>query len=255
MTTHTYESFLDLARESKWTRKQTRNELYKLNCPELWERRDELMAALGFATTDQTAAAQQVELAKQREADEAARQAAAEREEAERVAREADEAQAKVDAELARIAALEAITDGAVIWCDACENTETRVVNGYGRHAKFDNGGYRAGLLISTEAGQVEEVYYNRQCPDQFAAECWSVLKAVEFASERGLKTCVIRNDRIGGFDSLSEKKQKKGGKAATYLAVAARIARDAGLAVTFDRCTSEENLADAVCRRPGKVR
>jgi hypothetical protein len=248
---HTFESFLTLARESKWSRKQMRSELFALNSPELWARRDELMAALGFATTDQTPAAQQAAAEESKKQFEAQAQAAAERREAERVAREADEAQARVDAEAARLAALEAIIDGAVIYCDGAENTVTRVVNSHGRQQKFDNGGYRAGLKI----GDYEVVFFNTKCPDQFAAECWSVLKAVEFATERGLKSCTIRNDRIGAFDAMNEKNMRKGGKAATYLKVAARIAAEHGLAVTFDPCTSAENLADAVVRRPGRAR
>lgn len=209
------------------------------------------MTALGFATTDQTAPAQQAETEEQRKQAQAQEQALREKQEAERIALEADEAQARVDAEAKRLAALEAITDGAVIFCDGCENTVVRVVNSYGRQQKFDNGGYRAGL----KCGAFEAVYYNTQCPDQFAAECWSVLKAVEFAAERGLKSCTVRNDRIGGFEACNEKKQRRGYVGAKYLSVAQKIAREHGLAVTFDPCSCEDNQADAVVRRPGKVR
>ncbi|MDQ3288928.1 MAG: hypothetical protein M3Q42_11860 [Pseudomonadota bacterium] len=248
--THTFESFLSLAQESKWSRKQTRGELFKLNDETLWARRDELMQALGFATTDQAAATQQAAAEESKQQAEAQAQAAREQWKAQQVAREADQAQARLDEAAARLAALEAIADGAVLWCDGCENTVTRVINAYGRQAKYDNGGYRAGLLIETAAGKVEAVFTNTQCPDQFAAECWSVLKAIEFAAERGLKSCTVRNDRIGGFKATA----KKNYKGTTYLQVAAKIAREAGLEVTFDQCRSAENLADAVCRRPGKA-
>lgn len=246
----TFESVLESARQNKWSRKQTRSELYKLNCPELWARRDELMAALGFATTDQTAVAQQA--AAEQSKQEAARQVeeTKARMEATRLAAEEVARQEREAAAARQAAALAAITDGAEIWCDACENTVVRVVNSYGRQSTFDNGGYRAGIKI----GDYEAVFYNRQCPDQFAAECWSVLKAVEVAAERGLKLCTVRNDRIGGFEACNGKSIKRGYIGAKYLYVASKIASENGIAVNFEPCSSADNLADAVCRRPGKV-
>ncbi|MGH9931019.1 MAG: hypothetical protein ACREA9_17565 [Pyrinomonadaceae bacterium] len=227
----TFQAVLAAARENKWTRKQTRGELYILNCPELWARRDELMTALGFATTDQTATDQQAA--------------------ADNAAREAGEQQEREAAAAKREAALAAITDGAIIFCDSAENTVVKVVNSYGRQAKFDNGGYRAGLKV----GDFEAVFYNGQCPDQFAGECWAVLKAVEFAKERGLKSCTVRNDRIGGFGACNGKSIKRGYIGAKYLYVAKKIAEEHGIAVQFDLCTSDTNEADRVARKPGRVR
>lgn len=143
----------------------------------------------------------------------------------------------------------ESIRDGAVIWCDAAPNTVNRVVNGYGKQAKFDNGGYRAGVLVETPDGDHCERFINRSCPDQFAAECWSVLKAVELAKECELQSVTIRNDRISSFTAVSQKKSRKGYIGSKYLYVAKRIAEAADLDVTFDRCTGAENRADRVSR------
>lgn len=129
-----------------------------------------------------------------------------------------------------------------IIWCDAAPNTVTKVVNGYGKQVKYNNGGYRAGIKCDA----AEEVFVNRQCPDQFAAECWSVLKAVEFAVEHCIAECVIRNDRIGGFDAT----KKRGYIGAKYLWVAQKLASENNIQLEFDRCTGAENLADPVSRR-----
>ena len=133
------------------------------------------------------------------------------------------------------------LADGAVIWCDAAENTVTRVINSYGKQRKFDNGGHRIGL----KSGDLEERHYNTQCPDQFAGECFAVLKAVELAVKHGLKAVTIRNDRIGGFEAST----KRGYKGATYLWVAKKLATESGMVVSFDLCSGAENLADRVSR------
>ncbi len=98
------EQFIEVARAAAWSRNRTRSELYKLNQPELWARRDEVLASLGFATTAETAAAKQAaqkEAALRRSAiedQEAAKRAEAAktarlREQAEREQREAAEAE------------------------------------------------------------------------------------------------------------------------------------------------------------------
>ena len=153
--------------------------------------------------------------------------------------------QARREREAQRAAAKAAIARGAVIWCDAAENTVTRVVNAYGRKAKFHNGGYRVGLLAETDAGEYEAREYNSRCPDQFAAECYAVLKAVELAADAGAATVTVRNDRIGGFEAST----KRGYIGAKYLWVAAKLASDNDLTVTFDRCSGAENRADRVSR------
>jgi len=156
--------------------------------------------------------------------------------------------QERRDREARRAAAKAAIARGAVIWCDAAENTVTRVVNGRGRKAKFHNGGYRVGLLAETDAGEYEAREYNTRCPDQFAAECYAVLKAVELAAECSAAAVTIRNDRINGFNAST----KRGYIGAKYLWIASKLAKDNDLSVTFDGCTSEENRADRISRTEG---
>lgn len=130
------------------------------------------------------------------------------------------------------------------IYCDSAENTFRKVVNTYGKIKKFDNGGYRVGLYVEGEP-PVKEQHLNRQCPDQFAGECFSVLKSVEYAVKVGAKNVVIRNDRIESFTATT----KRGYKGSTYLWLAQKMANESGLTVEFDPCTSETNLADAVAR------
>jgi hypothetical protein len=158
-----------------------------------------------------------------------------------KLARERKEQEEKALVEKVRLAALR-LADGDVIWCDSAENTVVRVVNSYGRQKKFDNGGYRVGL----KCGEIERVFFNSQCPDQFAGECYSVLKSVELAAEHGCKSVTIRNDRIGGFEATT----KRGYIGAKYLWVAKKIAIERGVTVNFNLCSSAENLADAVARQ-----
>jgi hypothetical protein len=167
------------------------------------------------------------------------------------MAQEAADRKAHEDAAARLAAAKAAIADGAVIWCDAAQNTVRKTVNSYGRVAKFDNGGCRVGIVVDTPAGRFTARHFNTKCYsektgayDQFAAECFAVLKAVELAAECGLKRCVIRNDRIGGF--AATEKRNLGGK---YLYVATKIASENGLTVEFDKCSGEENIADCISR------
>ena len=227
-TQTSYEEIRDRAKSEGWNNRKVKDALYAAGMP---ERRDELLAELGRsrgpAVTEPVAQPAAIPSAV-----------------AESMARHAEEQRAKAaaaQAELERLAALR-LEDGDVLFCDAAPNTVTRVVNGYGRKEKFDNGGFRIGL----KCGEIERVAYNTQCPDQFAGECYAVLKAVELAAEYGLKKVTIRNDRIGSFTSTT----KRGYAGSKYLWVAQKIATEAGLAVTFDPCSSEENLADCVSRR-----
>ena len=132
------------------------------------------------------------------------------------------------------------------IYCDAAPNTVKRVVNGYGRQVKFDNGGFRIGVIAE---GKAEAVYYNTVCPDQFAGECYSVLTAIDFAKKLGLTTITIRNDRIGSFFAT----RKKGYVGTKYLYVARKLAEEAGIEVEFDPCSSATNKADRLSRSDRK--
>lgn len=115
----TFDQLAEVAKNEGWTRKQVRRAMHAENDPALWARRDEMMAVLGLATTEQTAVAAQAAESVQRaaaQAAEAARQAAAEtaarqRRLAEQVQREQAEAKA---AELAEYQAAERTALAAV---------------------------------------------------------------------------------------------------------------------------------------------
>ena len=225
-----------------------KDELFSAN---LSARKEEMLRELGLAKgADGQSLAALTEAEKAaREAKEAAkaeqnrivaeRQAKAAEKAAERIAREKAAEEAKA-AQL--IAAKAAITNGAVIWCDAADNKNGRYHNGC-----------RIGLRVDTEAGRFTAQHYNTKtfsektgAYDQFAAECYGVLKAVELAIECKLTTCVIRNDRIGGFEAST----RRGYIGAKYLWVAQKMAVENNLEVEFDRCTGDENLADYVSRK-----
>jgi hypothetical protein len=134
----------------------------------------------------------------------------------------------------------------AIIWADAHENTVKKVVNQFGKKMTFNNGGYRIGVLVEKEDEKKEFVFYNRLCPDQFAGECYSILKAVEVAKEMGLKKVLIRNDRIDSFDASV----KCGYIGAKYLYVARKISEEGKICVEFKRCSRIGNKADRLSRR-----
>jgi len=216
------QQIIETAKSEKWKRKQVKQVCYSHKVPV--EEREEIYAALGFAptttttTTATTEATSKVEVAKP-------------------VPPQLLTAIVEPEPVL--------LEDGAVIWCDAAENTVIKVVNCYGRQRKLDNGGYRVGLYVGRLCGNVVERHYNTKCPDQFAGECWAILKAVELAIRNGIKSCVIRNDRVGGFGAT----KKKGYIGTKYLYVAKKMADENGLAVEFNLCSSAENLADRVSR------
>lgn len=193
------------------------------------------------------------EIAAKQAAEEAAAQARQEQLARETEARAEADKKAREEAAAQQVAAKAAIADGAVIWCDAAQNMVEKVVNRFGRKVKRDNGGCRTGLLVETPAGVYDQVDFNTKtyhdktgAYDQFAAECYAVLKAVELAVDCGLTNCTVRNDRIGGFKAST----KRGYIGAKYLFVASKIAVDNVLTVTFDRCEGSENRADKVSRR-----
>ena len=128
-----------------------------------------------------------------------------------------------------------------VIFCDAAPNRVERIVNANGKKMEFDNPGWRVGL----KSGEYEERFYNTKCPDQFAGECFAVLKAVEKVAEIGLDSVTVRNDRITSFSAST----KRGYAGAKYLYVAKKIAEEAGLDVDFEYVPGEENPADIVSR------
>lgn len=242
----TIEEITEQARRQELSNKKIRSLLFhsgydhKIEFPAI---RD----ALGREKGDSGEANRQAKLEAEAKAAEA-RKAREEQLAKERAEKEAAEKKAREKAAAERAKAKAAIANGAVIWCDAAENTVTRVVNRFGRKAKFDNGGYRIGLLAETDQGLYEERAYNTRCPDQFAGECYAVLKAVELATECGAKSVTIRNDRIGGFQAST----KRGYIGAKYLWIASKMAEENELVVIFDLCSSKENRADHVSRTEG---
>lgn len=135
------------------------------------------------------------------------------------------------------------------IFCDAAQNTKRVKVNSYGKLRKFHNGGHRVGIVVVNEDGErvAEAVYHNTKTPDndQFAGECWSVLKAIEVAKELSLDSVTICNDRVGGFEAST----KRGYIGAKYLWIAKKIATENKINVSFDQVKGNENVADAVSR------
>lgn len=142
-----------------------------------------------------------------------------------------------------------------IIYCDAAPNTVKKQIGSHGKMVKFDNGGYRIGVYDETAAQAI--IHYNTRCPDQFAGECFSVLRAIEYAKDAGLDSITVRNDRIGGFDAVSKKKARQGYIGGQYLWIASKIAKESNIEVTFEWVSSGENKADCYSRdqaRPGNT-
>ena len=110
--------------------------------------------------------------------------------------------------------------------------------------------GYRDGCRVGVLCGGAEKSFSNSQCFsartgnfDQYAAECWAVLKAVEWAATLGPKAILLRNSLIGSFRAT----RRFGYRGEKYLWIASRIAVEKGIDVQFERCRGDENLAAAV--------
>lgn len=140
------------------------------------------------------------------------------------------------------------------IYCDAAPNTVKKQTGPHGKIAKFDNGGYRVGVYNETQKKAI--IHVNTKCPDQFAGECYSVLKAVEYAKDAGLQKIKVCNDRISSFDAVSKEKSKKGYIGAKYLYIASQLAKN--IDVEFEWVSSKDNKADKYSRneiqKPGVV-
>lgn len=124
------------------------------------------------------------------------------------------------------------------------KNTVRKTINRFGKIAKYNNGGHRIGVLIDSQPRK-RGIFYNTVCPDQFAAECFAVLKAVEAAKEFGLTEVIILNDRVTSFEATT----KRGYAGTKYLWVANKIAKENSISVTFEHVASADNLADGLSR------
>lgn len=106
-------------------------------------------------------------------------------------------------------------------------------------------------VLDESETEIARKTAFNSNCTsingdhDQFAAECYGVLKAVEIAKEMNLKRVEIRNDRISSF-TASTKRDYCGAK---YLWIAKKIASESGILVTFSHVSGQDNIADGLSR------
>lgn len=145
-------------------------------------------------------------------------------------------------AEMATAATLEQSAAGYplhIVYCDAAIRTDAI--------------GAKVAVIVQLEDGTevLRRTAVNGNCHtingdyDQFAAECFGVLKAVETAKDVGFKRIEIRNDRISSF-SASTKRDYDGSK---YLFVARRISEENGILVTFRHVSGEDNIADSLSR------
>ena len=75
-----------------------------------------------------------------------------------------------------------AIEDRKVIFVDAGKNTKKVKVNSYGKLMKFDNGGFRIGIVDGCDGEK--KTFYNTKASNSFAAEAFAILKGIEFAKE-----------------------------------------------------------------------
>jgi hypothetical protein len=154
--------------------------------------------------------------------------------------------------ELAAQAAIETAVAGQplhLVYCDAARRSNAV--------------GAKAAVIVLDEAGTevARCTAVNGNCHtangdyDQFAAECFGVLKAVETAKEMKLSRIEVRNDRIGSFEAST----KFGYDGAKYLWLAKKIAAENSMLVTFNQIAGEDNIADGlsrsseICRLPAE--
>jgi hypothetical protein len=121
------------------------------------------------------------------------------------------------------------------------QNTVTKVVNRFGRQATYNNGGFRVGLVIGEPAQKFAAI--NKQAAYATEAECWGVLRAVEYAIGQGWRKVLIVANQAGFGHSRDSRN-----KGQFFLDLAQAKAAVAELEVEFES-PEGSNPAAAVAR------
>lgn len=128
---------------------------------------------------------------------------------------------------------------------DAAANRLEKIINVYGKKNSWTEG-FKAAVV--SEDGTVKQTFVNRKASNSLMAEAWAVLKGIEVARDIAIAASVvapeivIASDVIAGFDYPAHDGE-------TYLQIAAKIATQAGMTVTFERVEGSENPADSLSR------
>lgn len=129
------------------------------------------------------------------------------------------------------------------IYTDAAKNTVRRVVNRFGKLNTYNNGGFRIGCI--TADGSREARYFNTRCGDNFAAEAFAILKALEF----GLEVEPAATEVRVYSDCHHAYGRTKNRDASKYSWVADKLASERGVKLIVDSVAGDENPADRVSR------
>lgn len=119
------------------------------------------------------------------------------------------------------------------------QNTVTKVVNRFGRQATYNNGGFRVGFVIGEPAQKFAAI--NKQAAYATEAECWGILRAVEYTIGQGWKSVRIVAAQAGFGHSRDSRN-----KGQFFLDLAQAKAAVAELEVEFEHPDGNPALAVA---------
>lgn len=127
-----------------------------------------------------------------------------------------------------------------VLYVDAAANRSEKVVNSYGKKAKWSKG-FKIAVVSDDKA--IRETFVNTKAANSLAAEAFAVLKAVEVAVKSGASSARICSDVIGALDMPASNQGDR------YLWLARKMISESGLAVEIAVVDGAQNPADALSR------
>jgi|GEM_PF-4174891 len=182
------------ARTEGWSRKRVRHEIFDMNEPSLWERRDEILSSLGHLTTEEAAGK-----AAKEEAENRARISAEHAEARANAKREAD-LRTQIEREQA---------DAKEAEVEAFRNEEKKELEGVEPHWPT----YREVLHLAAECREFSDAVYHRDTKDAIAFK-----RAPEALGE--LAECCLLDDRSVAADILRKTKGAMTDKQAKLVAI-----------------------------------
>ncbi|MDR1304081.1 MAG: hypothetical protein LBK76_02545 [Verrucomicrobiales bacterium] len=126
-----------------------------------------------------------------------------------------------------------------IIYVAVAENIVSTTVNAQGKKIQCHDDGYRVGLVCGAD----QYIATNTKAVNSYAADCWAILKAVEYAIAKGYKSVVLTTRGRCGWRAGGDDKNQ------FFLDLARAKALVADLRVEFSDNRPESNPAVAVAR------
>lgn len=133
------------------------------------------------------------------------------------------------------------------MYCDAVGNF-TAEPSDRGGIRRVPLTGHRVGVVACTPEGSVlgSGLFANSVCPDQYAAACWAVLRAIEIAIQNGAELVGIKTQQVENLGSST----RNGYKGSRYLEIAREGVWQAKARCYFETLSANSiNLAEFVAR------